>query len=446
MKKAIALAMASVMAAGLLAGCGSKSMSAQSDYERNAVYAETEAMRSYDVGTGNEAASAEDTATSGDVLPENRKWVITMDIDTETEDLDGAMEALREKVGAMGGYIQEQNVRNGSAYASTRYRNASLTLRIPADKLDSFTESLDGFSNVVSSSRSAEDITLSYTDTETRISMLKTEQSRLLDLMEQAETMSDLLEYYPALQSVSIVPAGLTKFRDGLYPLSPYTPDECREIVRQVGRMGDCCVEKFGQRIFFCADEIYIRGGLALPDADYYEGFDQLEDGVGLIAALLEDFGFAMEDARLPEHYDRRVTIETGTAAYSTISYMARRLCKAVTGLWVQVVAVRNDFFGESVTVAGLLTATDIAGQLKGMELGDAVIIPAVALRPSGQPRAHIVCAVLVPLGQQVVLVPQRRARADDCHIDWLSEQLGGVPVIPSQNRGDTFIRDVLGL
>ncbi len=236
-------------------------------------------------------------------------------------------------------------------------------------------------------------------------------------------TMSDLLEYYPALQSVSIVPAGLTKFRDGLYPLSPYTPDECREIVRQVGRMGDCCVEKFGQRIFFCADEIYIRGGLALPDADYYEGFDQLEDGVGLIAALLEDFGFAMEEARLPAHSDRRVTIATGTAAYSTISYMARRLCKAVTGLWVQVVAVRNDFFGESVTVAGLLTATDIAGQLKGMELGDAVIIPAVALRQTDEP---------------VFL--------DDKNTDWLSEQLGGVPVIPSQNRGDTFIRDVLGL
>ena len=236
-------------------------------------------------------------------------------------------------------------------------------------------------------------------------------------------TMSDLLEYYPALQSVSIVPAGLTKFRDGLYPLSPYTPDECREIVRQVGRMGDCCVEKFGQRIFFCADEIYIRGGLALPDADYYEGFDQLEDGVGLIAALLEDFGFAMEEARLPAHSDRRVTIATGTAAYSTISYMARRLCKAVTGLWVQVVAVRNDFFGESVTVAGLLTATDIASQLKGMELGDAVIIPAVALRQTDEP---------------VFL--------DDKNTDWLSEQLGGVPVIPSQNRGDTFIRDVLGL
>ena len=236
-------------------------------------------------------------------------------------------------------------------------------------------------------------------------------------------TMSDLLEYYPALQSVSIVPAGLTKFRDGLYPLSPYTPDECREIVRQVGRMGDCCVEKFGQRIFFCADEIYIRGGLALPDADYYEGFDQLEDGVVLIAALLEDFGFAMEEARLPAHSDRRVTIATVTAAYSTISYMARRLCKAVTGLWVQVVAVRNDFFGESVTVAGLLTATDIASQLKGMELGDAVIIPAVALRQTDEP---------------VFL--------DDKNTDWLSEQLGGVPVIPSQNRGDTFIRDVLGL
>ena len=183
----------------LLAGCGSKSLSTLPAYDGNAVY-ETAAAASYQLDTADGAGEASD---SDPALPESRKWVITMDISTETEELDGALAALSEKVSALGGYLQEQSVRNGSAYSSTRYRSASMTVRIPADKLDSFTESLSGFSNVVSSSRSAEDITLSYTDTETRIAMLKTEQSRLMELMEQAETMSDLLEIENRLTDVN---------------------------------------------------------------------------------------------------------------------------------------------------------------------------------------------------------------------------------------------------
>ncbi len=236
-------------------------------------------------------------------------------------------------------------------------------------------------------------------------------------------TMRDLCDYLPALQSVSIVPAGLTRYRDGLYPLSPYTPAEAREVIAQVERRGEMCREQYGRRIFFCADELYIRAGLPLPEADFYEGFDQLEDGVGLIAALLEDFDYALEDLELPPTSARRVTIATGEAAYPTISHMARRLCEAVPGLWVQVVAVKNNFFGGGVTVAGLLTATDIVAQLKELELGDALMIPAVALRRSDEP---------------VFL--------DDKTPAWLSESLGGVAVIPSENDGGSFVRDVLGL
>ena len=236
-------------------------------------------------------------------------------------------------------------------------------------------------------------------------------------------TMRDLVSYLPALQSVSIVPAGLTKYRDKLYPLSLFTPCECRELIEQVNRMGERCLREHGRRIFFCADEIYVRGGLPLPDADFYEGFDQLEDGVGLIAALLEDFVYALEDTPLPESSTRRVTIATGTAAYSTISYIARRLCEAVPGLWVQVVAIKNEFFGETVTVAGLLTATDIAAQLKDADLGDALLIPAVALRRSGEP---------------VFL--------DDKTPEWLSRSLGGITIIPTENSGESFVNNILGL
>ena len=235
-------------------------------------------------------------------------------------------------------------------------------------------------------------------------------------------TMNDLLSYYPALQSVSIVPAGLTRHREGLYPLSPYTPEESAGVIAQVTEMGDACVEKYGRRIFFCADELYIRAKLPLPDADYYEGFAQIEDGVGLIASLKEDFGFALEDLNIPAELNRRVTMVTGTAAYDTLTSLASRLCLAVEGLEIDVVAIKNDFFGHSVTVAGLLTATDIAAQLKGRELGDVLLIPAVALRASDEP---------------VFL--------DDKTPAWLSEQLG-VEVCAASNDGYELLRAILGI
>ena len=235
-------------------------------------------------------------------------------------------------------------------------------------------------------------------------------------------TMRDLIGYYPALSSVSIVPAGLTKHREGLYPLSPYTPEECAKVIAQVNEMGDECVEKYGSRIFFCADELYIKAGLPLPDADYYEGFSQIEDGVGLIASLSEEFGWALEDLELPEKCHRHVTVVTGTAAFETLKKLSDKLCEAVNGLRVDVVAVKNEFFGESVTVAGLLTGQDMAAQLKDRELGDAVLIPSVSLRA----------------GEDAVFL-------DDKTPEWLSEQIG-TPVFAVDNDGEALVKAILGL
>lgn len=190
----------------ILSGCGSKSYDAGSpmeNYEYADAVAETmAASRDFALAvTAEESGSgAENTA---DVLPENRKWVITMNIDTETEDMDTALDSLNRQIRELNGYVQEQNIRNGSTYSSSRYRSASLTVRIPAEQLDIFTSSLTEFTNVVSSNRSAEDITLSYVDTETRITALETERDRLLELMEQAETMSDLLEIESRLTDVN---------------------------------------------------------------------------------------------------------------------------------------------------------------------------------------------------------------------------------------------------
>ncbi len=181
----------------MLCGCGSKY--AATGAMVNDTVAETADGYAYAAGT--ETDSKNSLSTSA--LPDNRKWVITMDIDTETEDMDTALDLLNQKVLALGGYIQDQRISNGSSYAATRYRNANLTVRVPTEQLDAFTTSLSEHSNVVSSTRSAEDITLSYTDTQTRISALETEQTRLLALMEQAETMSDLLEIEERLTDVN---------------------------------------------------------------------------------------------------------------------------------------------------------------------------------------------------------------------------------------------------
>lgn len=186
MKKLFCLLLALAL---VLSACGSKSSSA--------VY-ETAAASS---GQTNE--SAMDTGDSGSTaLPQGQKFIITVDIRAEAEDLDSCLSAITEKATALGGYLESQNLYNGSAYSGARYRSANLTLRIPADQLDAFTDAVTASGNVVSSSRSVEDVTLEYVDTESRLTALRTEQSRLLELMDQAQTMADLLEIESRLTEV----------------------------------------------------------------------------------------------------------------------------------------------------------------------------------------------------------------------------------------------------
>ena len=204
-RKSVTVLLLTALLLSVLSGCGSKSYAsdtANRNYQSPAACETMAASEDFAMSVADaETGSGEESIA--EALPGNRKWVITMNIDTETEDLDGALDSLNRQIAVLGGYIQEQNIRNGSAYSSLRYRSARMTVRIPAEQLDSFTTSLTDFSNVVSSSRSAEDITLSYVDTETRITALETERDRLLALMEQAETMSDLLEIESRLTDVN---------------------------------------------------------------------------------------------------------------------------------------------------------------------------------------------------------------------------------------------------
>ena len=205
-KKALTIVMAAALLLGLLGGCGSKNLSMDADTSKSFLYADDGI--SYEMamaapaamsGAGSNGKSAASTASIP--LPENRKWVITMSLTAETENLTDAMGLLAEKIQASGGYVESQSI-SGTAVNSGRSPSAYITVRVPAAQLDSFVEDVSGMTNVVSSSRYVEDITLSYTDTEGRVKALKTEEARLLELMEQAQTMSDLLEIEERLTEV----------------------------------------------------------------------------------------------------------------------------------------------------------------------------------------------------------------------------------------------------
>ncbi|MGI6167041.1 MAG: DUF512 domain-containing protein [Eubacteriales bacterium] len=240
------------------------------------------------------------------------------------------------------------------------------------------------------------------------------------DGAELDRTLRDLISYRPALRSVSVVPAGLTRYREGLYPLSPYTGEECRAIIRQVDTFGEECLKKYGTRIFYLADEFYIKAGLPLPGYDYYEDFPQIENGVGLVASLSDEFLLELENTDLPERLSRRVSVGTSEAACGLISELAGRLCGEVAGLELLIYPIKNSFFGTDVTVAGLITGGDFAEQLRGRDLGDELLIPAVALRQV----------------DNIFL--------DDMTLDELSGILG-VPIRAVANDGSELLHAMLG-
>ncbi len=237
-------------------------------------------------------------------------------------------------------------------------------------------------------------------------------------------TMQDLEALYPAMESISVVPSGLTRFRDKLFPLVPFTAEDCATVIRQVTDFGEHCKEKYGERLFFPADEFYIKAGLPLPSDEFYEGYPQIENGVGMLTDMKTSFDFEMENPeRYHQHFNapRHVSLATGDAAFEHISALCRRLEKEFPGLQVSVYRIRNFFFGESITVSGLLTGKDLGDQLAGCELGEELLIPANCLRAEGD----------------VFL--------DDLTPQDLSDRLG-VPVTPCGENASEFICSVLGI
>lgn len=194
------------------------------------------------------------------------------------------------------------------------------------------------------------------------------------------KSLSDLKALFPAVSSVSVVPVGLSRFRDGLEPLVAFNGEECAEVIDIVDSFGDACVEEYGTRIFYCSDEFYVTSERQVPDYDYYEEFEQLEDGVGMLTSFIEEFDGAVESLDVCEK-KKKLTFVSGMIMRSTLPERIEKLKTKLTGLDADINFIRNDYFGENVTVTGLITGSDIIAQLKGKDLGDAIVIPSVMLR-----------------------------------------------------------------
>ena len=208
------------------------------------------------------------------------------------------------------------------------------------------------------------------------------------DGAELLRSMQDLAALSPAVSSVSVVPAGLTRYREGLYPLTPFTREECREVIAAVNAFGDKLLEKTGNRIFCVADEFYLKAELPLPPESYYGDYEQIENGVGLLRSLMAEFADELDylsdyiDEKKP--LNRHVSLATGKAAAPTLRLLGDMLMARVTGLEITVYEIENEFFGPEITVAGLLTGRDMANQLRDKPLGAELLIPATTLRAEG--------------------------------------------------------------
>ncbi len=240
---------------------------------------------------------------------------------------------------------------------------------------------------------------------------------------ELRRSLTDLERLMPSLQSVALVPIGLTKYREGLTPIPPYTREGAAAVIDLVDAFGDRLEREYGERVMYAADEFYLKAGRPIPPPSYYGAFDQIEDGVGGMACLQEEFSFALEDGEHQGWFEippRRVTVATGMAAKDFIRKLLDEAEGRCHNLNCEVVGIVNDFFGELITVAGLVTGGDMIRQLKGRALGDALLIPEVMLR-------H-----------------EKDLFLDDVSVAEVERQLG-VPVIPVANEGQSLLAAVLG-
>lgn len=197
---------------------------------------------------------------------------------------------------------------------------------------------------------------------------------------ELRRTLTDLGGLMPNISSVAVVPVGVTKFRDGLFPLTVFDKEKAAETIDIISEFQCGFLEKFGTRVVFPSDEFFITAERELPDGDYYEDYPQYENGVGMLRSLIDEFENALETA---EHSgcERHVSIACGYIAYPAISALVKKAEEHFDGFSCNVYRIRNDFFGDTITVTGLITGGDLIAQLRGKDLGGELIISSSMIR-----------------------------------------------------------------
>lgn len=200
------------------------------------------------------------------------------------------------------------------------------------------------------------------------------------DGAELEKSIKDLASFLPHMASLSVVPVGLTKFREGLVPLEKFNKEEAREILAMIHRYQDQFLKEHGTRFVHASDEWYLTAELPIPEADVYEGYGQIENGVGMIRSLLDEVD-AYCDGLSGDDRAKSISLATGTLAAPILQQIIDRLKQFYPNIHATVYEIRNDFFGNDITVAGLLTGQDIIDQLKGKDLGEYLILPNVLLR-----------------------------------------------------------------
>lgn len=235
---------------------------------------------------------------------------------------------------------------------------------------------------------------------------------------ELKRTLSDLTQK-ENIGCIAAVPVGLTKFREGLCDLKPFDKERALKTVEILEEFGKKTEEKFGECRVFASDEFYILSGKEIPAAEHYGDFLQLENGVGLWALFKSETTSAVEDLEEDET-ERTVSVATGVSAYPLIKQTVDNICKKCHNLTVNVYPIKNNFFGEKITVSGLITGGDILEQLKDKELGEELFIPSSMLRHEND------------------------LFLDDVHVDTLGEKLK-VKVTPVNNDGWEFVSKITG-
>ena len=233
-------------------------------------------------------------------------------------------------------------------------------------------------------------------------------------------TIRELERYVPQMQSLSVVPVGLSRFREGLYPLQPVTKELAEKTIRQIEGWQEHFMEKFGIHFVQASDEFYILAGRGMPEEERYDGYIQLENGVGMVRLLLEEAREALK--KLPGDQKRRqVSLGTGKLAAPFLEQILSWIREKYPNTEGKVYAVRNDFFGEMITVSGLVTGQDLIAQLSGQKLGERLLLPENMFRS----------------GEEVFLDDLTRKDA---------ETALQVPVCIVKSSGQALVRAILGL